>query len=63
MARSLSQINKAILPSGFELVKGEGYFYFWPLADSLDKETPDSIYTTSVADISVSYALWAVSQA
>lgn len=38
---TLKDVNKAIKSMGYELKKGRGYFYFWPLGDSdmLDKES------------------------
>jgi signal recognition particle subunit SEC65 len=36
---TLIKINKALLPLGYELIKGKGYFYFWPL-DFKNPNTP-----------------------
>jgi hypothetical protein len=64
MAKSIAQINKAIFPHGFELVKGAGYFYFWPLLGApLDIDTPPSIYCTSVKEITVESCVEAVTEA
>jgi hypothetical protein len=30
----LSDVNAAVQHTGYELVKGRGYFYFWPISDA-----------------------------
>ena len=58
MARSIAQINKALAPHAWELVKGPGYFYFAPLPGALDDgDDPASLMCCSVAEISVAECL------
>ena len=42
-ATTIKTINKAIASKGYELVKGDGYYYFYPL----DKQHPQ-LYDSSV---------------
>lgn len=45
---SIKQVNK-LLPEGYELVKGKGYFYFSG-NDALDWET-SSVYVYKISDL------------
>ena len=53
MRVTINNINKAIEDLGYELVKGEGYFYFW----SIEIDTPElyesGVYTMQLTALSV----------
>jgi hypothetical protein len=44
----LTTINKAIAHTGYELVKGNGYFYFYPLDISTPELYNPSVMTTTL---------------
>ena len=53
MRVTINNINKEIADLGYELCRGEGYFYFW----AIDIETPElyeqSVYVKHVTSFSV----------
>lgn len=61
MAKNIAQVNKAITAAGldWELVKGEGYFYFMPRSDATGGEVP-SIYTTRISEIDAADCIAAI---
>lgn len=55
MAVTIKNINERIADKGFELVKGDGYFYFSILPGFADNtQVPASVYVNSVRDLSLS---------
>lgn len=44
----LTTINKAIETYGYELVRGNGYFYFYPLTDATPELYDSSVMTTTL---------------
>lgn len=55
MAVTIKNINERIADKGFELVKGDGYFYFSILPGFADDtQVPASVYANSVRDLSLS---------
>ena len=53
MRITINNVNKAIADLGYELIKGEGYFYFW----ALNIETPElyesGVYTMHLTSHSI----------
>jgi len=47
---TLNRVNEAIKSLGYELVRGDGYFYFWPLK----KSNVDLLWCDSVATMHLS---------
>jgi hypothetical protein len=45
MRITMNNINREAAELGYELVRGEGYFYFWPLDDDHELLWDSSIYT------------------
>lgn len=53
---TIKGINKKIAHTGMEILKGNGYFYFMPLAsEPMEREFPevDSVYTPWLRDLSL----------
>lgn len=45
---TISKINAAVKDLGVELVKGQGYFYFWSLDDRFLADSIRSVYCTTI---------------
>ena len=41
---TISKINKHISCLGYELTRGKGYYYFFPISDNVPMLTSDSVY-------------------
>lgn len=51
---TMNKINAAIKETGFELFKGNGYFYFMDVTEDFSAgDTPPSVYTMRLRDLSL----------
>lgn len=53
MRVTINNINKAIEKYGYEIVRGYGYFYFWPLSDDIPLLYDSSVYTCHLTIMNV----------
>lgn len=53
MRVTINKVNEAIAELGYELVKGNGYFYFYPLDNSKPCLYDSMVYTTRLNDFPV----------
>jgi hypothetical protein len=44
---TIKTVNKVLAKHGFELVKGDGYFYYSPLTDDAPSLTQEGLYGTT----------------